>query len=159
RRGVWPRSQSRRAGNRPGRRCRAPRRGPMAVLTTKTDLAYQQCINPACRATLAVGQPCFACPECGDLLDVGYHWDRLPVPRRLSEFEAKWSNRLDPLNFSGVWRFRELLPFAPPEMVVTIGEGQTLLQAADKVGQYAGMAPGCLKLQYEGMNPSGSFKD
>ena len=75
------------------------------------------------------------------------------------EFEAKWSDRLDPLNFSGVWRFRELLPFAPPEMVVTIGEGQTLLQAADKVGQYVGMDPGGLRLQYEGMNPSGSFKD
>ena len=44
-------------------------------------------------------------------------------------------------------------------MVVTIGEGQTLLQAADKVGQYVGLDPGGLRLQYEGMNPSGSFKD
>ncbi|MHC5544010.1 threonine synthase, partial [Singulisphaera rosea] len=97
--------------------------------------------------------------QCGDLLDVVYDWDRLPVPRRLAEFEAKWSDRLDPLNFSGVWRFRELLPFAPREKVVTVGEGQTLLQTADKVGQYVGLAPGNLKLQYEGMNPSGSFKD
>src|SRR5207245_1909185 len=70
-----------------------------------------------------------------------------------------WSDRLDPLNFSGVWRFRSLLPFPPPEMVVTIGEGQTLLQVADKVGQYVGLNPGGLRLQYEGMNPSGSFKD
>ena len=75
------------------------------------------------------------------------------------DFEAKWADRLDPLNFSGVWRFRELLPFAPPDMVVTIGEGQTLLQTADKVGQYVGLAAGSLLLQYEGMNPSGSFKD
>ena len=44
-------------------------------------------------------------------------------------------------------------------MVVTIGEGQTLLQKADKVGQYVGLAAGNLLLQYEGMNPSGSFKD
>jgi threonine synthase len=138
----------------------------MSVVTTAqaevgslSDLAYQQCINPACRATFSVGQTQFACPACGDLLDVVYDWDRLPVPRRLSEFEAKWSDRLDPLNFSGVWRFRELLPFAPREMIVTIGEGQTLLQSADKVGQYVGMAPGRLRLQYEGMNPSGSFKD
>ncbi len=138
----------------------------MSVLTTaqaqvgsRSDLAYQQCINPACRATYSVDQAQFACPECGDLLDVVYDWDRLPVPRRLSEFEAKWSDRLDPLNFSGVWRFRELLPFAPREMIVTIGEGQTLLQVADKVGQYVGMTPGRLRLQYEGMNPSGSFKD
>lgn len=133
----------------------------MSVPTTmtQTDLAYQQCINPACRATYAVDQTIFACPACGDLLDVVYDWDRLPVPNRLNEFEAKWSTRLDPLNFSGVWRFRELLPFAPREMVVTVGEGQTLLQTADKVAQYVGMTSGNLKLQYEGMNPSGSFKD
>ena len=121
--------------------------------------AYQQCINPACAATFAVDETHFACPVCGDLIDVVYDWDRLPVPRRLDEFEAKWAARSDPLNFSGVWRFRELLPFAPPEMVVTIGEGQTLLQPADKVARYVGLDPGCLWLQYEGMNPSGSFKD
>ena len=133
----------------------------MSVLTTTTttELAYQQCLNTACRATYGVGESHFACPACGDLLDVAYEWDRLPVPRALRDFEAKWADRTDPLNFSGVWRFRELLPFAPPEMVVTIGEGQTLLQTADKVGQYVGMNDGCLKLQYEGMNPSGSFKD
>jgi threonine synthase len=130
-----------------------------SVTTTQTELAYQQCINPSCRATYGVDQTHFACPECGDLLDVVYDWDHLPVPRRLAEFEAKWSNRLDPLDFSGVWRFRELLPFAPRSMVVTVGEGQTLLQTADKVGQYVGLAPGGLRLQYEGMNPSGSFKD
>jgi threonine synthase len=126
---------------------------------TTTELAYQQCLNPACRATLSVGQVAFACPECGDLIDVVYDWDRLPVPRGLRDFEAKWARRGDPLCFSGVWRFRELLPFAPPELVVTIGEGQTLLQAADKVAQYVGVEPGRLLLQYEGMNPSGSFKD
>jgi len=134
----------------------------MSVLTTRTtstDLAYQRCINPACRATYSVGETHFACPACGDLLDVAYDWDRLPVPRAMSDFEAKWADRLDPLNFSGVWRFRELLPFAPREAVVTVGEGQTLLQTADKVGQFVGMNPGRLMLQYEGMNPSGSFKD
>src|SRR3984957_4955769 len=61
--------------------------------------------------------------------------------------------------FLGVWRFRELLPFALPDQIVTIGEGQTLLQRSDKVGQYVGLDPGSLWLQYEGMNPSGSFKD
>jgi threonine synthase len=93
------------------------------------------------------------------VVDVVYDWDRLPVPGRLADFEAKWADRFEPLNFSGVWRFRDLLPFASPDMVVTIGEGQTLLQKADKVGQYVGMSAGNLLLQYEGMNPSGSFKD
>ena len=135
------------------------RQMPSFTTKTQTDLAYQQCIHPACRSTFGVEQTLVACPNCGDLLDVVYDWDRLPVPKRLDEFNAKWSNRLDPLNFSGVWRFRELLPFAPPDQVVTVGEGQTLLQTADKVGQYVGLTPGNLKLQYEGMNPSGSFKD
>jgi threonine synthase len=77
----------------------------------------------------------------------------------LRDFEAKWADRSNPLSFSGVWRFRELLPFAPPDKVLTIGEGQTILQRADGVASYVGMEPGRLFLQYEGMNPSGSFKD
>jgi len=93
------------------------------------------------------------------LLDVAYDWDRLPVPKSLKHFEGKWANRTHPLDFSGVWRFRELLPFAPDDAIVTIGEGQTLCQRADSVAAFAGLNPGRLFLQYEGMNPSGSFKD
>lgn len=124
-----------------------------------TEAAFQQCLNPSCAATFAVDEAHFACPRCGDLIDVVYDWDRLGVPASLKDFEAKWSRQLDPLAFSGVWRFRDLLPFAPPDKVVTIGEGRTLLQRADKVGRVVGMDPGRLMLQYEGMNPSGSFKD
>jgi threonine synthase len=121
--------------------------------------AFQQCLNPSCAATFGIDESHFSCPACGDPIDVVYEWDKLPVPRRLTEFESRWRSRLDPLDFSGVWRFRELLPFAPPEAVVTIGEGQTLLRRADKVGRYLGLDSGSLWLQYEGMNPSGSFKD
>jgi len=97
--------------------------------------------------------------DCGHLVDVAYDWNRLRPPTSLKWFENKWSRRHEPLCFSGVWRFRELLPFAPPEMAVTIGEGQTLLQLAPAVGKYVGLDRGQLHLQYEGMNPSGSFKD
>jgi threonine synthase len=92
-------------------------------------------------------------------MDVAYDWDRLNPPRSMAEFESKWARRGDPLALSGVWRFRELLPFAPPDKVATVGEGQTLLQRADAVGRYVGLNPGRLFLQYEGLNPSGSFKD
>jgi threonine synthase len=122
-------------------------------------LAFQQCLNSSCAATFAIDETHFSCPICGDPIDVVYEWDKLPVPAHLREFESRWRSRLEPLDFSGVWRFRELLPFAPPEAVVTIGEGQTLLQRADKVGRHVGLGPGSLWLQYEGMNPSGSFKD
>jgi threonine synthase len=116
-------------------------------------------MSPACGATYGIDQVLVACTRCGSLLDVQYEWDRLPTPRSLGEFEAKWARRSDPYCFSGVWRFYELLPFAPQEFCVTIGEGQTLLQASDGVGAYVGMKPGHLFLQYEGLNPSGSFKD
>ena len=90
---------------------------------------------------------------------MAYEWDRLPVPKSLRDFQQKWARRDDPHAFSGVWRFHDLLPFAPVEQCVTIGEGQTLLQSSDGVGKYVGVRPGRLWLQYEGMNPSGSFKD
>lgn len=131
----------------------------MNSVAMKTDVAFQRCISPACGATYSVDEVRVACQACGNLLDVAYDWERLGPPRSLSDFEAKWSRRWDPLAFSGVWRFHELLPFARPEQVVTIGEGQTLLQASDHVGRFVGLDSGNLFLQYEGMNPSGSFKD
>jgi threonine synthase len=124
-----------------------------------TDAVYQRCINPDCAATSGVEDTSFQCPKCGGLMDVAYDWDRLQPPKSLSDFEAKWADRANPLSFSGVWRFRELLPFAPPEKILTIGEGQTILQKADAVASYVGLNPGRLFLQYEGLNPSGSFKD
>ncbi len=124
-----------------------------------SDFVCQRCINPDCGTTCAVEETSFVCPKCGGLLDVSYDWDRLQPPRSLRQFESRWSERHNPLSFSGVWRFRELLPFAPPECVMTIGEGQTILQQADAVAGYVGLQPGRLFLQYEGLNPSGSFKD
>jgi threonine synthase len=123
------------------------------------DAVFQRCINPTCAATCSVDETSFVCPRCGGLLDVAYEWDRLHPPRALRDFEAKWADRGNPLSFSGVWRFLELLPFANPDQVMTIGEGQTILQRADAVAAYVGLEAGTLFLQYEGMNPSGSFKD
>ena len=133
-----------------------------AFPTTKpmqTDLAFQRCINPSCNATYDTGKARTSCDKCGDLVDVAYDWERAAVPHKLSDFEAMWSRRYEPMRFSGVWRFHELLPFAPAEKIVTVGEGQTLLQQADAVAQFVGLDPQHLFLQYEGMNPSGSFKD
>src|SRR5262249_43481097 len=120
--------------------CPCPRPRLLALfrhrLLTAMDAVFQRCINPACAATLPVDDTRFVCARCGSLLDVAYDWDRLRPPRSLREFEAKWADRANPLSFSGVWRFRELLPFAPPDKVLTIGEGQTILQQADAVAGY-----------------------
>ena len=130
-----------------------------ATVHTSTDLAFQRCLSPDCGATYDVGEVRTACGECDSLLDIVYDWDRLPVPDSLKEFEKKWARRNEPLCRSGVWRFHELFPYAPADKVVTIGEGQTLLLPSDGVANFIGLDAGQLYLQYEGMNPSGSFKD
>ena len=124
-----------------------------------TDIAFQRCISSTCGETFGTEQVLVACTKCGDLLDIDYDWEKVRLPKRLAEFEQRWSERHDALRFSGVWRFHELLPFAKAAHVVTVGEGQTLLQQADSVAKYVGLNEGRLFLQYEGMNPSGSFKD
>jgi threonine synthase len=129
-----------------------------------SDAAYLQCIHPDCAATYGVDQTLVACRRCGGLLDVRYDWKKLPVPKSMSFFEHRWGTKGTEAegraDFSGVWRFRELLPFYHDEAdIVTIGEGRTVLQQADLLGRQLGMKPGKLLLQYEGLNPSGSFKD
>src|SRR5438270_3030836 len=129
-----------------------------------SNAAHQQCINPSWRATYGVEEVRVTCAKCGSLLDIAYDWGKLPVPKSLGFFEHRWGTRgtggEGRLDFSGVWRFRELLPFYRSEDdIVTIGEGRTVLQQADLLARHLGMTPGSLHLQYEGLNPSGSFKD
>ena len=125
----------------------------------ETGAAYQKCINPGCGAEFDLGEVIFKCPKCGELLDAQYNWEKIKVPKKLSDFGKRWASKNNPLDFSGVWRFRELLNFCDDKHKTTIGEGQTILQQNDAVAKYAGMKPGRLYLQYEGLNPSGSFKD
>ena len=135
------------------------RRLASTVDQVATNLAFQRCVSPACAATFDIGEIRVACDRCGSLLDVAYEWNRLPVPSSLAAFEAKWSRRHEPLSLSGVWRFHELLPFASPDKVITVGEGQTMLRPSPGVARFIGLNAEQLYLQYEGLNPSGSFKD
>ncbi len=131
--------------------------------------AYQQCIDPDCNAKFGVDEVHVSCPTCGavgkqSLLDIRYDWSRLAAPKSMTFFEHRWMTKGESgtgaLDFSGVWRFRELMPFYRSEAdIVTVGEGRTNLQIADLLAQRIGMKPGRLLLQYEGLNPSGSFKD
>ena len=57
----------------------------MAVVA-RTDLAFQQCISPACAATYSVDEVLTSCPACGSLLDVEYDWDRLRPPTSFEVF-------------------------------------------------------------------------
>jgi threonine synthase len=128
-----------------------------------SEHAYQQCINPDCSATYSVMEVHVSCPKCHNLLDIRYDWSQLPRPT-WTKFEQRWMTKGErgsgPLDFSGVWRFRELMPFFnDTDDIITIGEGRTNLQDAKRLAPLIGLKPGNLHLQYEGLNPTGSFKD
>ena len=101
------------------------------------DHARQQCINPDCNATFSVDEVHVSCPTCAakgvsSLLDIRYDWDKANPPKSLTDFESRWATKgrgeSGKLDFSGIWRFRELLPFFNKESdIVTVGEGRTLL--------------------------------
>ena len=124
-----------------------------------SDQAFQQCINPECGNTFGIEEIHHRCPQCGELLDVTYDWNRFAVPKKLGDFERYWSERDVPQRWSGVWRFHDLMPFVPLDQCVTVGEGQTLLQNAKGLASFVGIRESSFFLQYEGLNPSGSFKD
>ena len=99
----------------------------------------------------------YVCSRCGDLLDV----ERTePVAEAPEKLRAVWSERLqsrDARDRSGVWRFREFLPFGEDVAVVSLGEGNTPLYDAPRSAEYCGLT--ALKLKHQGNNPTGSFKD
>ncbi|MEA2145700.1 MAG: threonine synthase, partial [Solirubrobacteraceae bacterium] len=53
-------------------------------------------------------------------------------------------------------RYRERLPFAPEDPVVSLGEGSTPLVLAPRLSERTGIE---VWLKLEGANPTGSFKD
>jgi threonine synthase len=58
---------------------------------------------------------------------------------------------------SGVWRFREFLPFESDVPVVSLGEGNTQLYEAPRCAAFCELDE--LRLKHQGNNPTGSFKD
>ncbi len=128
-----------------------------------TQHAFQQCINPDCNSTFSIDEVHVTCPDCHSLLDVRYDWNKLAIPS-WPIIEKRWATKgtgiTGRLDFSGVWRFRDLLPFYNTyDDIVTIGEGRTSMQNASLLAAQIGVKPGNLFLQYEGLNPTGSFKD
>ena len=117
--------------------------------------SWQTC--PRCHRDLDLSFAGSSCPACGDLLEVrhrppgssGVALRSLFAGRRGAEGE---------LDRSGVWRFREVvLPDTKTGEVVSHPEGNTPLLRRGSVEQWSGI--GGLLLKYEGLNPTGSFKD
>ncbi len=117
--------------------------------------SHQQCIEPECLARYALDERIYACSRCGGLLDI----ETKPTAE-VESLKKLWRERrssFEPRDLSGVWRFRELLPFTDDAPVVSLGEGNTPLYDAPGSARYCKL--NSLKLKHQGANPTGSFKD
>jgi threonine synthase len=62
----------------------------------------------------------------------------------------------EPRTIGLIERFRDQLPFADGDPIVTLGEGSTPLVLAERLSERVGAE---VHLKLEGLNPTGSFKD
>ena len=127
------------------------------MIKASSASASQHCIEPNCGATYALAERLYVCPRCNGLLDVERDAEAAADAETL---RAVWAKRLAsfaPRDRSGVWRYRELLPFADDAPVVTLAEGNTPLYDAPRAALYCSLR--ALALKHQGCNPTGSFKD
>jgi len=102
----------------------------------------------------------FRCGNCGDLLEIIYpYWkEGTPDPPQVKFI---WQDRkvsFSPIDLSGVWRFRDVLPMLEKaEEAVTLREGNTPLYELPQCSRITGVPR--LFAKHQGMNPTGSFKD
>ena len=115
------------------------------------------CFEEHCRARFPITEVIYNCPRCGGLLEAAYS----ARPESAGALRSLWRNRRlsnAALDQSGVWRYREFLPFLPAyDRVVTLREGCTPLLDAPHAARYGGLDR--LVFKHQGFNPTGSFKD
>src|SRR3954451_25271493 len=118
--------------------------------------AQLACFAEVCRARFPITDVLYNCPHYGGLIETVYD-----SPASTSEWKRIWRERRmsnAPIDQSGVWRYREFLPFLEDyASVVTLREGNTPLLSGPKAAQYAGLD--ALTFKHQGFNPTGSFKD
>src|SRR5438132_471902 len=97
------------------------------------------CINRACGARFGIDDVIYACTVCGCLLEARAQapaMDTVALQRLWRE--RRLSNR--PIDQSGVWRYREIIPYFDDEShVVTLREGDTPLLSSARAAAYCGL--------------------
>jgi threonine synthase len=123
----------------------------------RAEIAAQHCIDPACGATYPLNEPIYRCKRCGETLEITCNLAGIAdAPNLRRRWSARAGSR-DPRDASGVWRYRELLPFGDAVPFVTLFEGNTPLYHGPRSARYCGLDD--LRLKHQGCNPTGSFKD
>jgi threonine synthase len=137
-----------------------------AALASKVEPGISQLRCIACGAVGDEGAKSVRCAQCGDLLEVVYPGWKTGAGTRAAALDAAGLKKLwlqrrtswNPLDESGVWRFREILPALHDwNHVITLREGNTPLYELPSCGCAAGVEH--LFAKHQGMNPTGSFKD
>src|ERR1700687_650595 len=116
---------------------------------------HQRCTSPACHATYGIREQIYVCPRCGALLEIEMVGETVAKSAELRKIWEARATSPDPKDQSGVWRYRELLPFDDAAPVVTLLEGRTPLYDAPRCAEYSGLHH--LRLKHQGCNPTGSF--
>ena len=119
--------------------------------------AGQRCIMPRCGAVYGIRERIYVCPKCGGPLEVDCHVSAIRDGGALRKlWEGRAASR-ESRDMSGVWRYRELLPFDDSAPLATLFEGNTPIYDAPRSAGYC--AIDALRLKHQGCNPTGSFKD
>jgi threonine synthase len=115
------------------------------------------CFEHRCRARFPITEVIYNCPRCGGLLECTYPGGSAdPATLKRIWRERRMSNAK--LDQSGVWRYREVIPFLDNyDSVVSLREGNTPLLDAPRAASFAGLDR--LVFKHQGFNPTGSFKD
>ncbi|MCL5745116.1 MAG: threonine synthase [Acidobacteria bacterium] len=120
-------------------------------------MAELVCFEERCRARFPITEVIYNCPRCGGLLETVYS----PVSAQPEQLKETWRQRRLcnlPLDQSGVWRYREIIPFLENyDSIVSLREGNTPLLPAPRAARYGGLDH--LVFKHQGFNPTGSFKD
>jgi threonine synthase len=105
-----------------------------------------ECIQ--CASGFDIHEKLYTCPKCGGLLEIEFDTDELIEKIDFNRLRA------DPIK---VWKYRAFMPVLDDSKIVSLGEGGTPLFRCDRLAGEMGV--GELYIKYEGLNPTGSFKD
>lgn len=107
---------------------------------------FLRCIE--CGKSFGSDEILYSCPHCGNLLEVSLPLDSLKGKNLRKAFDSR---------ALGVWRYRELLPAIKLKNPISMNEGGTPLHFCSNLGDKLNVKR--LHIKFDGMNPTGSFKD
>ena len=108
------------------------------------NVKFLECVS--CRKRYSKNEVHFRC-DCGSALEIVYDYSKIKKQVSWGKFRSR------PFNH---WRYREMFPIVSDRNIITLREGGTPLLKSKNIGPSIGID---LYFKFEGLNPTGSFKD